>query len=382
MELFEILRALWRKKWLLAAVSIVPSLAFGLFLYFSPRVYQTRIEYHIETDSVSLHKIHARFYSTENMDRIIGHLEAAGLKEIPAKLRAAESDADLSAMIRIKATPDYIDFANKKNLKISLAKSWAENVEKLEKLTAELLYIEIRGKPKEEVERLAGMIQTNFEKELPIYDLRDTISKRGYDLNKELSAIEGNRQPLYIALEELKKTLVGLKQIPIETGAVKSDINLHYQDPAQQARFLPLPYQIQAAASEVNRVTQAIEAADRRHAYFSSLKSILNQLSRALTPDSNTAQNLDAYRNFVLELLAKTESPGQRDYLNLHLNLIDTYNQSRIPLSGQGRIQPLAKDTIRKTLFMFIALAIIGIFVVSLYDYLRRCANGTEPTES
>jgi len=136
MDTMRLYGILWRARWFLALFTLVPSLVFGCYIYFSPRSYRAQLHYPMVLTGTDLQKWLGRFYSGENMQRLIANLRTDGLSELPDDLDEAESEADLRDVIDVEVLPDYIDFANRKNMKLSLQRSWPENIEKIDQLTA------------------------------------------------------------------------------------------------------------------------------------------------------------------------------------------------------------------------------------------------------
>ena len=364
-----------RKRWLfLLLFSLVPSLSYGLLVYYSPRTYRTTIHYQIPLTALTLEILQERFYSGSNLDLILGHLKEEGAVEIPFLIESAESEADLRAIFDLSATPEYIDFKRRANLKLSLERSWAENVEKLEKLHAQLVKITIQAAPRDEVVALARWLRHNFSQELTLYEARDDLTNRMNKLAKEIGQYEHDRAYAVLARTNAAEILEKLKTIPGITTRNDTgyQLNLNFQNLDNQGRFLPLDLQVQAYSAEVIRLAQVIHTGDQRREMQRQIYATLRGLIEKIDGGGGETSSLDVYREFVKQTQDTCGQTEVSEQLASHLTWIDNLKLVRSSLTALSRVQPLARGTVKLTILTALVLLMVGIAMVSLADLDRR----------
>ena len=375
MELIHLLQALWRNRFPLLLASLLPALAFGLFVYLGPRAYEMRLEYNLKMDAVSYKKTVDRLYSATNIARLADRLEAAGHRELPALLRAAEGRAGLEAIVSLAITPGYVDFRNKEKLKLSLERSWADNIIKLEQLEAELVTITLRGGPATELEALAASLRTNMATELPLYDARDERRIMTTALNARLAELEGKHAETAQYLETLEATLAGVRQLRARepASARPLELQLTAAELPTAAPYLPLAQQITALESEIVRTRENIAATERRRVWLTALLDECAALLARLSDDPVTANGtLVAYRDVVAARIEASDDVAVADFLRAHLRFLDNLALAREAIVPGGKASPLPRGTVGKTVLAAIVLLVIGIVVVALREYVRR----------
>ena len=380
MDFLRLYEILWRKRVFLFLFCVMPSLVFGCYIYFSPRAYRAQLHYPVILTGTDLQKLLGRFYSGENMQRLVDNMQAAGLSEIPEELADAESVADLREIIDVEVMPDYIDFANRKNLKLSLQRSWAENIEKIEQLTAQLVAIRIEGSPKRELVESVHWIRRNLELELPLYDLMDGTRKRITKLNRELAAIEEARDSNRLALTRSLEILAGLEVHGAKAGneGVRPEVQLSLKDIENESPYLPLSLQIQSYQSEVTRLEAFMADGERQHAFKTRLRDLFGRFYEELSTHIDKSDySLDNYRDFLAGQAVSLTSEEERNLLAAHARLVENMALERTPLTSGEQVQPMARGTITKTALLFTGLLIVGIFLCCLQDYSRN--SRTDP---
>ena len=367
------LLTLWRKKWLIAIGATLPALAFGLLIFFSPRSYQAELSYPMTLTALSLQKLNGRFYSGENMARIRSHMDDQNFNNLLKVLSAAEGEDDYRKVLNLRSTPDYIEFSKRANLKLSLERSWAENIQKLEQLTAQMLTIHIKGAPQEEMVELIQIMRQNFEKEMPMYEVHDHLSGEIYNLNLDLAAIEKNRHQLKLTLERDQETLARMKKIIASSGSRNSsyDINITFENINEEDRFLPLGLQVQAYESEVARVIEKMADAERRYDLQMRWRTIANQIYSEVGDNLGKPYGIDDYLEYLNQKMNSLESPEEGDLLKAHIIAITNLGLTRRPLTRDPGVQPLARGTVFKTAVAFAFMLMVMVLFVTFLEYIR-----------
>ena len=93
-NLIDYFRVIWKHRWLILTCSVLPALIVGLSIYLSPRSYVVTYTYDVE-DGVSswnlneknFNVLQSRFYSEENLNKIINKLQQNKLDEYARQIR-------------------------------------------------------------------------------------------------------------------------------------------------------------------------------------------------------------------------------------------------------------------------------------------------------
>ena len=373
MPFAHVLRALWRRKLLLIAIPASISLIFGLVLYNLPRAYHAQVHYAFKLDAPALQKMFDRFYSGENQRKLLSAFQKAGLDRAIKIMNTVESRDDLAEFLALEATPNYIDYAQKQNMKLSFERTWAENIEKLEQLTAEFLTLKIRNIPKTEMEAAIPIVRHNLEYQLPLYDLRDQWLASRIEAQTKLAQFTARKRSLQLDLQRSENILKSLKMIEVPDAAESSfryQLNIDPND--EQGRFLPLALRIQSFESAVIQIREQLEDDGRRaiqqEGYDQLLEAMLDQLEPQITGDGD----LQAMENGLQSLRNQQQSPESQEFLEAHLRNVQKHKLSRQPITQAAAVIPLAKGTIAKTLFVFVLLGMICVMAVAIEDYTQR----------
>jgi len=369
----HVLRALWRRKLLLIAVPAVISLIFGLILYNLPRSYHAEVHYAIRLDAPTLQKLVDRFYSGENQQRLTAAFQEAGLEEALKILANVEDRNDLVEFIALEATPDYIDYAQKQNMKLSFERTWAENIEKLEQLTAEFLTMHIQGVPKAEMEAVIPLIRHNFESQIPLYDLRDHWINSRIETQTRLAHFIARKRNLELDLQKAENILEKLKAINASASAdsgLRIQINIDSSD--EKGRFLPLPLRIQSYESEVSQLREQLADDMRRYQQQDTYDQLLAAMLDKLEPLIKGGGSLQQIESGIQSLEDEAAEDPAKEFLASHRSIIRRYSLARQPITQNAAVIPQAKGTIAKTMFVFVILAMICVLAVAIEDYTKR----------
>ncbi len=368
MDLLQLIEALWRKRLFLALFAGVPALLFGLWIFLSPRAHRARLIYPMELTATDFQRLADRFYGGDNLRQLIADMEAKGLKDWPESLRLAETRAELSKQIALQITPNYVDFNERANLKLSLDRSWAENVEKIEQLRARMLEIHLFGGSADELAAALAVVRHNFEAELPLRELQDGLLQRRYTLNNQLVANEQERA--YKADELLTATRTRDSLAAADGGRSLSGapaVTLQLDEKERESDHLPLSLQREIYAAQVALLSERVEAAKRQYALKRLEAELVGEVSTALDQLIEAGGDLEGYLA-LLKKARENHPPECYDLLDGMAHLADNYHFTRRPLVAAPRVLPQPRHTVQRTLFAAVLLAMIGALLVVVQE--------------
>ncbi len=382
MDLLQLIDALWRKRLFLVLFACVPALLFGLWIFFSPRAYRARLVYSMELTATDFQRLADRFYGGDNQRLLIADMEAKGLREWPEALRQAETRAELSKLIALQITPNYVDFNERANLKLSLERSWAENIEKIEQLRARMLEIQLDGGSAAELRTALACVRHNFEEQLPLRDLQDGLLQRRYTLNNQLVVNEQERAYKAEELLTATRTRDNLAAADAGRGVTGGPaVTLQLSEEQRESDHLPLSLQREIYTAQAALLAERVESAKRQYALKRLEADLLGEVSIALDQLIEAGGNLEGY----LALLAKArenQPPEGLDLFDGLKHLAENYHFARRPLVATPNILPQPRHTLRRTLFAAVLLGMVGALVVTLRLALARLQEERAKTGS
>jgi len=85
-DLIDYFSIVWKRKYFIVFGSALPVLIVFLFLFFSPRDYKIAYTYNMRLDEKAFKILEDKFYSTENLEKLVKKLKEAGFDRYAKKL--------------------------------------------------------------------------------------------------------------------------------------------------------------------------------------------------------------------------------------------------------------------------------------------------------
>jgi hypothetical protein len=371
----QFLRLLWRRKLLIAVGSLLPALVAALVLYLWPQDYRTTFVYEHPLKESEYNVLARRFYSMENLDRIAGELRARGLTHCAEDLLGCRTEKSLEKIIRFIASPAY---------PARLQTTDPATSEKISAFPAQLLSIRITAPSRDEVKGLAGVVTTNFEHVLPLYDIRVDLKELIRKLETTAADIEDNRFTLATNLKEEQARFEKLKALegrsdepngpgPAETSQDK--LTLQLSDVDRSREFLPMPYQIRAVQSKIIDLQETINSNESRYAYCIGVlgitRRLLDQVEQSILKQS-TAQQFLA---FVAEQLQACKDTAQADYLKAYIRKTENLILASTRAGESPAIYPVPKHLVARSALAFVAFLMVMVFAAVVAE-AQHSQNG------
>ena len=147
-------RILWHGRCFVLLGALLPALLVAVVLYLLPTAYRTTLVYERPLGESEYRVLSQRFYSGENLDRIIASLREQGIDSYAARLEQAETKKALERLIRVEPFPAY---------PTRLRISDPEILERIDDIKAQLLYVELTNDSKDVMPAIAEIIAANLE---------------------------------------------------------------------------------------------------------------------------------------------------------------------------------------------------------------------------
>ncbi len=252
-----IVNELWKRRLWIICIPLTMAMIAGLLSLSREPTYGARLIYQtsdslLPLDGVSLTKLFSRFYAHDNQERLKTQLQADA-PEMALWMSGVVSEKAWRTRFDIRVIPDYIDYRNKANLKITFDRVWADNIEKLEDLTAQMLEVVIKGAAKNETHASVAAFRHNLEQQIGLYLVRDNLISRISTSRIELSKLTSQDPQDQWSLE--KATAIA-DELQKQSSSAPLSFQLQLDLEAGQFDMLPAELQASYFETEATRIEQ------------------------------------------------------------------------------------------------------------------------------
>lgn len=365
----ELIRAIWAKRFVVIGISMALGLLAGLASMSRDPTFAAHLTYRAQSTTVSLDAksvaiFFGRFYSQDNVQRLSEQLTNSGAPKTASWLNSVNSEELWRSSIDLEVVPGYIDYRNKSNLKITLERSWADNIEKLEDLKAELLQVNVTGTERTETESCVQAVRANVEQQLALYWVRDELLRQLHHQRMELAGLQRLEPHSTWLAEKGALTAESLAKI----NSPQNSPTIHVELSQVRPDILPVTMQAQYFEAESIRI--------EHESTFRANMMTLHQLLIALRSDSikaidtlletgGTVQDyLDYCRNLETDPLVASHLDSDYQYAAA---LQDNFS----PVNPDPLIIREPRGTVAKAAFAFLIGLIGSLLWVSFSVRLR-----------
>lgn len=385
-NLIDYFLVLWKQKWLILLGSIIPTLSIGFIIFSSPRNYtitytydvkdQYRDQYKDRTtmdvsnwnlDEKNYNILLNRFYSKENLNRIIANLQHEGFSEYAESISNARKAAEL---VKFEALPPYIDLSKVKETDPT-------KLEKIRQLKALLLNVTIAGSPQKDISKISLVIRDNLENIIPVYLVAEQLNAAIRKFRAKMADVEENKFALQLALKKSNSILAKLKNIKAETlNKTGSDVMLQF-DVGGRSEYLPIEYQIQTAESRIIQLEETIKDNEKKCKYYKNLLNLNEKLFAKVKDKALSGYTIQQFRLFLLESVKEIEKEELKDYLSSYIKRIENRIATSTPVIENPSIYTISKGTVKKSAIVFVIASMISVFASFLLEGLKKNQSQT-----
>jgi len=379
-ELGRFLHLLWRRRLLIAAGSLLPALLVAMLLFLWPRKYTATFVYEYPVRESEYNVLVRRFYSLENLDKIVGQLREKGLPACAQDLLDCRSEGSLEKLIRLTASPAYPK---------RLQTTDPATSEKISAFQAQLLSIQITGRSRQEVETIAVVVRGNFERVLPVYVIRTDLKEAIRRFEAMAADIENNRFTLDLDLQTEQARFEKLRTLDGPTtgsdrgsGQAETDqdgIMLQFTDVKGTREFLPLAYQIRAVQSKIVDLRETIQGNEDKYTYYVGVLELTRKLFDQVEKSILTQYTVQQFLDFVGEQLLACKDKAQADYLKAYMRRTENLVFVSTRAGENPVIYPVSKHLTGITLLVFVASMMVTSFVAVMLEYPHGQAARDRP---
>jgi hypothetical protein len=365
----ENLIVLWKWKYFVIIATLLPTLIAGLIFTILLKNYKVFYTYDIELGARDFSIIENAFYSAKNLGKLTEKMNQEELKTYKDKLLQAGRIGKIKKYIHFEIQPSYI---------MSLISSDNVNVRDLNSVQQEKgtsLTIHIEAKSAKGLTEISLICKENFEQIIPLYLEKKYLIDTICNFKTKLADIENERYPLSLKLEAEKAALEKFKKNTYEiTDKLPSEIIVQFNNP-DNMQYLPLPYQIQAAETQVINLEKQVEINNDEYKHYTTLlkvtEDIYNKISDLMASNGTFLQ----LHSFLIDALTKYDENNQRDYLSSYIKRVENKIMITAPLSEQPEVYSVSNGAVKKTAIVCILSLILSIFTSFLLESFPQKAT-------
>ena len=368
-NLMDYFVVLWKRKWFVFIASVLPPLVVGLAIFTGPRDYKISYTYNMGLGEKAFKTLEDKFYSTENLEKLVEKLQEGGFDRYAKKLAETKTAEDLKEFVSFEISPSYFEV-----IKPSEAKDF-EELQKFQQVRGTLLVMRVGAKSGENIREIASVYRNNFEQIIPLYSEREELNNKIISFKEKMAGIEEARYTLNLELERKKSTLEKLKNSGTEDlSRLPSDIVLQFDNVGDNSAYLPLPYQIQAAETQIINLEEQIRANKEKYDYSAGLLKLNEKLFSYVKKVMPSYCTLEQFHSFLTNTLAEYKEDEQQlqDYLKAYIKRIENKIANVMPLVERPKVYSVAKGTIKKSAVVFVIALMISVFASFLSEGLKK----------
>jgi len=403
-NLIDYFRVLWKRKWFILLGSIIPTLIVGLIIFFLPRDYTTTYTYDVKDQfrdrsgdrsgdqsgdqpgdrfrdqfrdqtvvDVSNWNLNEknytvllnRFYSKENLSRILTRLQQASLSEFAESISNTSETKEIEKIVKFEALPPYIDLSKVKETD-------PIKLEKIGQLKALLLNMTVTASSQKDISKIASVIRDNLENIVPVYLVAEQLNLSTREFKAKMAGIEKDKFALQLALKKSNSVLAKLKNVKTETlNKTEGDIMLQF-DVGGRSEYLPIEYQIQTVESRIIQLEETIKDDENKYGYYKDLLSLNEKLFAEVKNKASSGYAIEQFRLFLLESVKEVEKEELKNYLSSYTKKVENRIAASTPVIENPSIYAVSKGTVKKTTIVFVISVMISVFAAFLLEGIRR----------
>jgi len=370
-NLIDYFVVLWKRKTFIFLVTVLPTLIVGITLFLWPRDYKITYTYNVNDWNLTEKNCNIlinRFYSEENLDKIINKLQEGGLNKYAELIKKTGNNQNaLMKVLKIEPVPAYID--------LSKTTTDPEKITQAQKLTAQLIEVSIVGKDKNEFSKMALVIKDNFEKEAPVYTLEEQLAANMRLYRTRMGDIESGRFNLEFELKANKEALEKLKKIkPASPDSAGGNAILQF-DIGAKVEYLPVSCQIQAIESKIVELEKQTSTNEQNYNYSSNLLDLEEKILAVLKDKTSPCHTIEQFHSRIVDMAKNCNQQELKDYLNSYIKNIENRISDTVPTTETPRIYPIAKGTAKKSGVVFVIAFMVSVFAAFLREGFEKDGN-------
>lgn len=349
---------------MIAALSVTPAVAVALLLSLWPPKYNATFVYERQLSESQHTVLLQRFYSQENLDKIIRRLGEQGLADYAGKLDKARVRQSFNSLIRFEVSPMY-----PKRLQTTDPTTSAQ----ISAFQARLLSVKVIGDSYQQVLKAGAIITDNVEGVLPVYDIRNELKESIQRYQTLAAQVEDNRFTLTVDLQMEQAKLQKLKSVDgAATQTSQGNIVLQFTDVEKSSEFLPLPNQILAVHSRIIDLQETLASDTEKYAFYLKVLDLNNRLLKQIEGSLLTDYTAQQFLTSLGEQLLACKEDTVADYLKSYIRKTENLVQVSTRAGEKPVVYPVSRNAVTNGILVFVLFFMIATFAAVLSEYHRQ----------
>jgi hypothetical protein len=364
------IRILWKRRLLVGFGSVLPALMLAGAMYFRAGTYKVSFVYERPLTESEYIVLLRRFYSSENLGKIAGVLREKGLADNYAgQFDKAQTEESLQQLVGFKVFPAYPRRLQTTDPLVS---------ERISAFQARLLYVDIRGNSRQNMQTISDVVTANIENVLPIYDVRTDLKEAIRQAKTQVTDIEDRRFTISLDLQQEQARLAAMKKVEDDATAAGSSLNavgpqggiiLQVTNDPNNRELLPWSYQVRAVQARIIDLQQSLAAGQQRYDYYLRIMDLNSKLLDKVEQSLLKYYTIREFVGFLQQELDQYKDTGVADYMRSYIRK----TQNRILINTRAGekpiVYPVEKDAVRGGALAFIVLLMATSFIAVALEY-------------
>jgi hypothetical protein len=365
------IQILWKRRLLVGCGSVLPALVLAGIIHFQPGAYKASFVYERPLTESEYSVLLRQFYSSENLGKIAGRLREKGLADYAGKLDGAQTNEEsLQQLIGFKVFPAYPKRLQTTDPILS---------ERISAFQSRLLYVDIQGDSRQNMEAICGVITGNIESVLPLYDVRTDLMEAIRQTETQAADVEHRRFTMSLDVQQRQAKLAEMRKVDDGSSSAASSMNaaapggviLQVASDPNNRLLLPWSYQVRAVQAEIIDLQQSLKTGEERHGYYLKILELNGRLLDAVEQDLLKYYTVEEFVTSLEEELGRCKDDAVADCLRSFIRKA----QNRILVNTRAGekpiVYPVDKGAVRSGVLAFIVLLMGTAFVAVGLEYRR-----------
>jgi hypothetical protein len=358
------LSLLWRHRLVIAALSLGPAVAVALLLFLWPSRYVAASVYERQLSESQYSVLLQRFFSQENLDKIIFHLRGQGLEEYARRLVKARGRQSFGKLIRFDVSPMYPR---------RLQTTDPNTSTQISNFQAGLLYVRVFGSSVPQALTAGAIVTNNLENVLPLYEVRNGLKESIHKYKRLAAEIEDERFTLTVDLQKEQAKLLKLKSVEgVAAQPGQDNIVLQFNDIKSSSEFLPLSYQVLAVHSRIIDLEESVAGNAEKYAYYLKVLDVTGRLLSRIEGSLLTDYTVGQFLQSLQEQLKTSQDAAVTDYLQSYIRRTENLVQMSTRAGEKPAVYLVSRRIARNSILTFVVFLMIALLTAVLLEYRRQ----------
>ena len=363
-DLIDYFTVLWRRRYFILLVTVLPSLLVWCISYFSPgdcRITYTYDIRNVEKDPIGLFGGSLRAEAPAKPDGNSGTDELPGIVQtmVPDRFYSDENMDKLAAKLKESGYGDYARRISRATVQLEISET--------------SLTMTVTGRQGEDVQGISSVVRDNLEKVIPMYFVKDRLSGEVARIKTAMADIEEGKFGRALELERKKAILARLKTlVSTGPGVTLDGLILHFESVRENSEYLPPSYQVQAVDANIIYIEESINAEQKKCGYYGKLLSLDEMLLEEIRNKTSLYYTIEDFHSFLTRMAGDYEGSDLRHHLSAYVKRIENAISARAPVVERPRVSPAPKGSLKKTGIVFVALLMVTTFGAFLMEVTQK----------